>query len=58
MNTFRSDAGNAMNMDISSENAPSMLLTKKGTQKAEKTRMASLNQQEKEDKEDESSQPK
>jgi hypothetical protein len=43
MNIFRSDAGNGMSTDISSGNAPSMLLTKKGTQKAAKIRMASLN---------------
>jgi hypothetical protein len=34
---------------------PSMLLTKKGTQKVEKTRTTLLNQQEIEDKEDKSS---
>jgi hypothetical protein len=55
-NIFRSGAGNAMNTVIFSESAPSMRLTKKGTQKAEKTRTALLNQREKEDKEDESSQ--
>jgi hypothetical protein len=45
-------------MDISSKNAPSMFLTKRGTKRVVNIRTASLNQQEKEDKEDGSSQPK
>jgi hypothetical protein len=57
-NTFRSDAGNATNTVIFSESALSILLTKKGTQKAAKTRTALHNQQGKEDKEEESNQPK
>jgi hypothetical protein len=58
MNTFCSDAGNATNMVMFSESALSILLTKKGTQKEAKIRMALLNQQGKEDKEDERNQPK
>jgi hypothetical protein len=58
MNTFHSNAGNATNMVISSKNALSIWLTKKGTQKAAKTRKALYNQQGKDDKEEENNQPK
>ena len=57
-NTFHSDAGNAMNTITFSESALSILLTKKGTQKAAKTRMALYNQQGKDDREEENNQPK
>jgi len=47
-----------MNTVIFSESALSILLTKKGTQKAAKIRMDLHKQQGKEDKEEESKQPK
>jgi hypothetical protein len=45
-------------MVIFSENALSIFLTKKGTQKEAKTRTTLYNQQGKDDKEEENNQPK
>jgi hypothetical protein len=47
-----------MSMDTCSENAPSTTLQKKETQTTTKTRTASLNPQEKDDREAEDNQPR
>jgi hypothetical protein len=52
MNTFPSDAGNAMNMATSLENALSIRSKKKETQKAARTMKDSCSRQAKDDREE------